>query len=80
MNEDFIRCMSARCEKALIESPEYQGMENELSAKGKEGDIKTFSEFSSRVQSKAEELCYIQGFNDAMQLMLNKNERKGMTC
>lgn len=69
MNEYFMEYVSARCEKALLENPEYMEMEHGLIPA--KNNIKAFSELSCNVQARAEELCYIQGYNDAIRLMLS---------
>lgn len=62
MNKDFMQYVYTRCEKALTENIEYMALERE----GKDQDA---------IQAKAEGLCYIQGFNDAMQLIMKGTGR-----
>lgn len=50
--------MYARIGKALIENAEYMKLESDTEADPEE------------VQSKAEELCYIQGYKDAFNLFI----------
>lgn len=56
MDEDFKQYVYARCAKALLENEEYMNMERDPDADQDE------------VQTKAEELCYIRGWADAMAL------------
>ena len=54
MNKDFLQYVYKRCENALTESDEYMALERDEAAE------------PDTVQTKAEDLCYIKGFNDAM--------------
>jgi hypothetical protein len=55
MDEDFRQYVYRRCEKALVENKEYMEMEHE--------DVD-----QDAIQAKAEELCYMRGWADAMAL------------
>lgn len=59
MDKDFMQYVYTRCSKALMEDAEYMELEH---SDNPNADI---------LQAKAEELCYIQGFNDAMRIMLH---------
>lgn len=61
MNKDFLQYAYKRCENALTENDEYMALERDEAAD------------PEAVQAKAEELCYIKGFNDAIQLILNSS-------
>ena len=56
VNGDFMQYVYARTAKALQENEEYMSMEHNNAD-------------PNALQAKAEELCYMQGFNDAMQLV-----------
>lgn len=59
MDKDFMQYVYARIEKALTENKEYMELESNKEAEPEE------------IQARAEELCYIQGFNDAIKMILN---------
>lgn len=56
MNEDFRQYVYRRCEKALIEDNEYMQLEQK-------------AEDQDAIQARAEELCYMRGWADAMALL-----------
>lgn len=60
MNKDFKEYVFKRCEVALRENAKYMELEGN---KQVDQDV---------VQAKAEELCYIKGFYDAMSLLSNQ--------
>ena len=60
MEKDFESFVIARCENALKENEEY--MRIELSGKLEPEEL----------QSIAEEICYVQGFEDCKAMLLNK--------
>ena len=55
---DEYEFIAKQCEKALLENNDYMNKE-----RGGETDLDV-------LQAMAEELCYRQGFNDAMQMLL----------
>jgi hypothetical protein len=59
MNKEFMEYVYKRCEVALVENVEYMKLESDESAD------------QDKVQAKAEELCYLRGFQDAMTLLNN---------
>lgn len=70
MNKDFMQYVYVRCDKALMESEEYVELQNKCLEAVKDNNDKLANDISDHMEAKAEELCYLQGFNDAMQLML----------
>lgn len=71
MNKEFIDYAFARIEKATDNSTEYQELQNQLIEASKNKDIKLYDNLSCQMEAKAEELSYLQGFNDAIQMILN---------
>ena len=72
MNNDFIQYVYKRCETALCEDVEYMGMQSKADVAG---DVELHLELLDSMASRAEELCYIKGFQDAMNLF-NKGYTK----
>lgn len=57
MDKDFMEYVYKRCEKALTENNEYMELE-----RNDDSD-------PDGVQARAEELCYIMGYKDALNLL-----------
>lgn len=57
MDKDFMQYVYSRCEEALINNAEYMKLEREKAD-------------PDEIQSRAEELCYIQGFRDSMRIFM----------
>lgn len=75
MNNDFIQYVYKRCETALCEDVEYMGMQSKAVKADVAGDVELHLELLDSMASRAEELCYIKGFQDAMNLF-NKGYTK----
>lgn len=72
INNDFMQYVYARIEKALTENEEYMKLQSEC-AKAKDNKSDNLAnDISDQMESKAEELCYLQGFNDAMAMLQGK--------
>lgn len=56
MDKDFMQYVYARCERALQEDMEYKELEREYSDQ-------------DAIQAKAETLCYIRGYKDALSML-----------
>lgn len=56
MDKDFMQYVYARCERALQEDMEYKELERESSDQ-------------DAIQAKAEALCYIRGYKDALSML-----------
>ncbi len=69
MDKDFMEYVHARIEKALTENSEYVRLQHECVEAQKNKDTELANDINERMESIAEELCYLKGFNDAMQLM-----------
>lgn len=57
MDKDFMEYVYKRCNTALMENDEYVELERSKDVDPEE------------IQAKAEELCYIKGFKDALSLL-----------
>lgn len=71
INNEFRQYVYERCEVALNENNEYKRLEDELAVAENEKSIKDICNLAELTQSKAEELCYIKGYLDALQLIMN---------
>lgn len=69
MNKDFMEYVYARTEKALTENEEYKNLLIKCVEAQKNKDTELAREISDQMGAKAEELCYIKGFNDAIALL-----------
>lgn len=72
MNKDFMQYVYRRTEKALTENKEYMKLQRECAEAGKKKLDSLVSDISDQMECKAEELCYLQGFNDAMAILHGK--------
>lgn len=81
MDKDFMQYVYARIEKALTENVEYTELLNKCAEAQQDKNQALYSDLSDQMEAKAEELCYMKGFNDAMQMMLNsKQEGEANLC
>lgn len=69
MNKDFIGYVYARTEEALTENEEYKDLLSKCVEAQKNKDVELAGKISDQMEAKAEELCYIKGFNDAIALL-----------
>jgi hypothetical protein len=71
MNDDFMQYVYVRIEKALTENKEYMELQKKCSEAMKNDDLKLYNDLTTQLDSLAEELCYLQGRNDTMRMILN---------
>ena len=71
MNKEFDQYIGARCDNTVIKDETYKKLQTELSKARKNNDIDIFSEISGLIEVRVQEFCYMQGFRDAMQIMMN---------
>lgn len=71
MNKDFMQYVYARTDKALIGNTEYMELQSKCAKAIERKDYDSYSEISDELQAKAEEICYIQGYRDAMAILVN---------
>lgn len=76
MNKDFMQYVYTRIEKALSENAEYMELQSKNVEAMLNHEDKLANNIADEMEAKAEELCYMKGFNDALQLMLNSKEDK----
>jgi hypothetical protein len=72
MNSDFKNFIYARAEKALMENEEYKKIQSKCVESIKRKDFKEYEDLLSDSETKAQELCYMQGFKDALQITTNQ--------
>lgn len=71
MDKDFMQYVYRRCERAVLKDEEYKRLQGEcIKISGKE-NFKEYEELSCQMETRAEELCYLQGFNDAIRVLFN---------
>jgi hypothetical protein len=72
MNSDFTNFIYARVEKALMENEEYKKIQSKCANAITNKDYEQYENLSPELEAKAQELSYMQGFNDAMQIIMNR--------
>jgi hypothetical protein len=70
-NKDFLQYTRDRCDVAAEGDAEYQCLQSKYADLYKKKDIDACVGALEELLAVAERLCYIQGFNDAMRLILN---------
>lgn len=70
-NENFTKFVQSCCSDAVTKDEEYMELQIKLVQAEKNGNIEAQEEYNSRMEVRAEEVCFIAGFNAAMQIMLN---------
>ncbi len=80
MNEDFKQYLIARCEKALTENKDYARLQSDSLLAIENKDFGSYAKIAAESEAKVEELCYMQGFNDAMQLIMNSRLPENKSC
>jgi hypothetical protein len=73
MDKDFIQYVYARIEKALTENAEYMKLQDKLAKAGHDIMLQNreYEDLTCQKEGMSQELCYMQGFNDAMRMILN---------
>lgn len=67
MDKDFMQFVYSRIEKALTEDPKYMNLQSKLYELGHENT--EYENTSLELDVRAQELCYIRGFKDALNLL-----------
>lgn len=67
MNKDFMEYVFKRIEHALMESEEYRELQSKHAQVGCKDN--EYEDLSCELEVKAQELCYIKGFKDALSLL-----------
>lgn len=73
MDKDFDQYVYARIERVLKESDEYMKLQEKLVKAQKNNENALAEDLDGKLGVMAEELCYRQGFKDAMAIILGKN-------
>lgn len=71
MDKDFMQYVYARCEKALSENDEYMELQSKCVEAMKNHEDELANDISDQMESMAEKLCYLQGCNDAIKMIIN---------
>lgn len=71
MDNDFMQYVYTRIKKVLEENADYMKLQSDGVIAIETKDYPSYIDISDDLQSKAEELCYMQGYKDAMQIILN---------
>lgn len=71
MNEEFMQYVLARIEKILRESKEYMELQSDCVEAETNNNNELAWNISNEMEFLSQKLCYVQGFNDAMQLMMS---------
>lgn len=74
MNKDFVQYIGTRCDKSAVNDPEYKRIQKELVEAQNNNDFDKYSELSVKLEMRVQEICYSQGFCDAMQFVLSSKE------
>lgn len=69
MDKDFMQYVYARIEKALTSDTEYMKIQSDCASAISSKDYASYIEIQDELQAKAEELSYIQGFEDAKAIL-----------
>jgi hypothetical protein len=71
MDKDFLQYTYMRIDKALMENEEYKNLQSKCANASRKEKPKEYEELSGQMAAMEQELCYMQGFKDAMSLMLS---------
>lgn len=73
MNKDFKRYVKTRIKNVLIKDQEYEHLQTDLVSASRCKNYEQQEEIINKLDSVTKELCYIQGFKDAMRMILKLN-------
>lgn len=76
VNSDFMKNVYERIEKALTENEEYMNLQRECVQAKKDKLDELADDISDQMEAKSEELCYLQGFNDAIAMFQGNRKRE----
>lgn len=71
IDNNFTQFVTNSCCDALQQDKEYKNLQSKLVLAEKTGNMDEQEEFSSRMEVRAEEVCFTAGFNAAMRIILN---------
>ncbi len=72
-NSAFMQYVFNRIDEILKNDPEYMKMQSDCVTAEGCGDMKSLQEITLQLEIRAEELCYLAGFKDAIAIMSNNN-------
>lgn len=72
MDKDFMQYVYSRIEKTLTGNAKYMELQSAC-VKAAKNDAKLHEELTSELEALEQELCYIQGYKDAMRMVLDIN-------
>lgn len=72
-NNAFMQYVFNRIEEVLANDPEFKQLQSDIVAAEKCGDTASLQEITCCYEAKAEELCYMAGFKDAIAILSNNN-------
>ena len=70
IDKNFVEYVRSSCSDAVTNDEEYRDLQSKLLQAENTGDIKALEEYNSRMETRAEEVCFVAGWNAAMQLLL----------
>jgi hypothetical protein len=74
MDKDFMQYVYARCDKALGINVKYAEIQDKCIEAIHSNNLMEYGNLTAESETLVQEICYIQGFNDAMQLILNAKQ------
>lgn len=74
MDQDFMQYVYARVEKAIIGDTECMELQSKCVEAQHDGNQELYDELSKQLNCISEVACYIQGYKDAMRIMINSQQ------
>lgn len=71
MDKNFIQFVRTSCSDALTQNKEYMKLQSDYISAKEIGDAGSQEDIQCEMDCRAEGICFIAGFNAAMQIMLN---------
>lgn len=71
-NDAFRQYVINRIDEILSSDPKCKQLQTDSVAAESVGDVESMQEINCEYEARAEELCYIAGFKDAIALLSNK--------
>lgn len=72
-DENFMGYVRSNIQDTLSQDKQYMFMQSECVKVEKSGNVKLQEEIQYDMEARAEELCFIAGFNAAIRIMANAN-------
>ena len=74
MDKDFMQYVYAGVEKAIAGNAECTDLLSKCVEAQHNGNRELYDELSQQLSCRSEEACYIQGYKDAMRIMINSQQ------